>query len=165
MSDDFAVMAAWTGEAFRPLGRGADAARERFEIGERVGLTAEKPRNMAAHRGYFARVHEGWLSLPEAVLSAPYARSSESLRKHALISTGFAHFQTHVASSRAEAERVAVLVPSIHRDYCVTTIQGTAVLIATAESQSVRAMGAQRFRRSCDAVEGWIEALLAGEAA
>jgi len=147
----------WNGEALVPVRgyqRQADAA---LVIGLRYNVQVEEPRKMAQHRGYFARIHEAWQSMPEELLE-DYP-SSEHLRKRALIKTGFAAMADFVCASPAQAAAVAAFFTNAD-EYALVEISDRAVRIWRAESQSVHAMGSERFKRSIDQVERWVGELL-----
>ena len=104
-----------------------------------------------------------WQTLPECLHDAPYARSADALRKHALICTGHCDVTTLDCGSRAAAERVAV---ALRREaekahgYCLVSLRGPVVILYTPHSQSYRAMGGETFKRSKDDVLRWIGDLL-----
>lgn len=166
------IRCVWTGTAFEPETpfQRALAAKE-FGEGEVVLICAEGERSAASHRHEFAAIRDMWATLPESLAEAPYAKSAEALRKHALIATGFADVETIDCGSKAAAERVGAyagkLATKAH-GYSVTKVSGPVVRVWTPHSQSYRAMGKDEFRRSKDAVLSWIEGLLEnarGEAA
>lgn len=147
----------WNGEVLVPVRgyqRQADAS---LVIGTRYTVEVEEPRNMAQHKGYFARIHEAWQSMPEELLE-DYP-SSEHLRKRALIKTGYASMTDFVCASSVQAVAAARAFTGADK-YALVEISDRAVRIWQAESQSLRAMGSQRFKRSIDEVERWIGDLL-----
>lgn len=159
----------WNGDAFEPYGRTARAmCQERFGDGEILSIEAERERSMRSHRHQFAEIHEMWLNLPERLMAMPYAATSETLRKHALIVTGYRDCETIVAGSDAAAERVAAYVGQLARKahgYAIVKTEGPTVLCYTPHSQSIKAMGSERFQESKTAILEWIEDILKGEAA
>ena len=150
----------WTGEAFVPIGRGSRDADRYFVIGERYQLVEEKQRSAASHRHYFASVNEAWSSLPEEI--AGRFPSAEHLRKFALIMTGYRDERTLVASSRAEAQRLASFVRPMD-DYAVVTVEGSLVSVLTAKTQNMRAMDKATFQASKDAVLDYIAEMIGVE--
>jgi hypothetical protein len=149
----------WTGEAFEPLGRSKRDADAEYAVGQVYKLQTVEERSEASHRFYFAAINEAWANMPE-----PHAwqyPNAESLRKQALIRTGYATQRQYVANSRKEAERVAAFVK--HDIYELVQIDGNIVTVWTAESQSYRAMGKKRFRESVDAVLGYVAGLIGVE--
>lgn len=86
-------------------------------------------------------------------------QNPKSLRKFALIKSGFATQRQYVADARAEAQRVAVFTPSVE-EYELATFDGNVVTVWWAESQSYRAMGKRRFHKSKDAVLSLIAGLI-----
>lgn len=161
MSAPLPIVARWTGEAFEPLGRSKREADAEYVVGQVYRLQTVEERSEASHRYYFAAIAECWANMPE-----PHAwqyPNTESLRKQALIRTGFATQRQYVASSRKEAERFAAFMR--HDIYEIVQITGNIVTIWTAESQSYRSMGKDRFKASIDAVLGYCASLIGVEPA
>lgn len=127
--------------------------------GEVVTVTVERGRSEASHRHQFAWINSAWLSLPEHLRDQPWAETAETLRKHALIATGY-HQTTVVdcGSSAAAGRMKAALVAAEARacGYAVGQVRGPVLTVWTPESQSLRAMGGQRFRESKAAILDWI---------
>lgn len=153
------IVCRWDGhaEAFVPLGRSAKEANATRVDGQIYRLTDHEERSEASHSHFFASIADAWANLPEQ--HAARFQNPEALRKHALIATGFATQRQYVASSRAEAERVAAFAPSME-EYEIATVAGNIVTIWRAESQSYRSMGKKRFQESKDAVLGYIANLI-----
>jgi hypothetical protein len=139
----------WTGSAFEPTGNFRRVADKHFGEGEVVTLVAHEERSSASHRHFFAAVNEAWKSLPEH-LAAEFP-TSEHLRKVALIKAGFRDERSIVCASAAEARRVAAFVKPMD-DFALVSVAGAAVVVLTAKSQSVKAMGARVFQESKEAV-------------
>jgi hypothetical protein len=160
------IAAIWTGEAFEPTTHFMRRrAAEAFGSGEVVLLAAEEERSARNHNHQFAAISEAWQSLPESLAHMPFVKSAESLRKHALIATGWGDTETIVTGSKAAAERVAAYVGLLaHRahGYAIVEVSGPVVKVHTPQSQSRRAMSGGDFTRSKQDCLGWIEALLAG---
>jgi hypothetical protein len=159
MSAPLPIVCRWTGEAFEPLGRSKREADAEYVVGQVYKLQTVEERSEAAHRFYFAAVNEAWANLPE-----PHAwqyPNPESLRKQALIRTGFATQRQYVANSRKEAERFAAFMR--HDIYVLVQIDGNIVTEWTAESQSYRSMGKEKFKASIDAVLGFCASLIGVE--
>lgn len=139
----------WTGDAMEPL-RGfqkrADAA---FVVGEVYRLEPVEERSAASHRFYFASVNEAWQNLPERL--AIEHPTAEHLRKWALCKTGFANERQMVASSKAEALRLAAFIKPMD-EFAVVEVRDAVVRVWTARSQSIRAMGKADFELSKRAV-------------
>lgn len=64
-----------------------------------------------------------------------------------------------VCSSKAEAQRIAAFMRPID-EYAIIIASEAAVRVFTAESQSHKAMGAERFQQSKQAVLEFIDELL-----
>lgn len=169
MDDSHAILCTWTGEAFAPRpGQHMRKAAENFGAGELVVVEAIYERSMKSHRHQFADIKDKWATLPESLSDAPYAKTPEALRKHALIVTGYADVQTIDAGSKAAAERVGAYLSALAtraHGYAIVKIEGPVVRVYTPQSQSVRAMGGRAFAESKRAVLEWCEALLRGVAA
>jgi len=139
----------WNGEAMVIRPGFQKRADEAFCIGEGYTLAVVEDRSAASHRHYFAAVNEAWANLPEHL--AERWPSAEHLRKAALIRTGYRDERSFACSSRAEAIRMAAFLKPID-DFAMVALSGTTVLVLTAKSQSVRAMGKAVFQESKDAV-------------
>jgi len=89
----------------------------------------------------------------------PWAETAETLRKQALIATGFHTVQVIDCGANATARRVRdALLPACiaAHGYAVAQVRGTVVTVWTPESQSYRAMGGERFKESKAAIMDWI---------
>ena len=131
--------------------------------GEIVSVTIERGRSGQSHRHQFAWVHDAWLTLPEAVRDMPWAETAETMRKHALIATGFHQTYTLDCGGEAPARRVKAALVAAEagkHGYALGRVRGPVVTIWTPESQSYRAMGGDRFKASKTAIMDWIAAQL-----
>ena len=135
----------WTGETMEPLKWFHNICASIFVIGQTYTLEEIKDRSSASHRHYFACIHDAWLNLSEA--AAVQFPTSEHLRKIALIASGYADIRTLPCSSRAEALRLAAFIRPIDT-YAIVHVKEAVVTVSTAQSQSVRAMGAKEFQAS-----------------
>lgn len=145
----------WTGSAMEPLRpRAADRA---FVIGEVYTLETVEQRSGPQHRFYFAALAEAWRNLPDA-LAEEYP-DAETLRKKALIRTGYRDERSIVCASKAEARRVAAFVAPMDR-YAIVAVSESVVRVWTAKSQSMRAMGRQEFGESIEAVLAFCAGLI-----
>lgn len=145
----------WNGEAMLP--RQPRLADKHFVVGERYTLVEHNERSSASHAHYFAALTEAWSNLPED--QAERFPTSEHLRAFALIKTGFADSRQFVASSKAEALRLAAFMkPS--DDYALVTVKDAVVTVWTAKSQSYRAMGKADFNASKQAVLDYVASLV-----
>lgn len=155
MSDAIAAM--WDGEHFAPLGRFRKLCDQDFVVGQVYTLEAILERSGNTHRHFFARVHDLWLTLPEGV--AERFKSSEHLRKWALIKAGYADQRSIVCADEFEAQKVAAFVEPIDT-YAIVAVTQNIVTIYTAQSQALKAMDAKRFQQSKTAVLDIISELL-----
>lgn len=134
--------------------------------GEVLAVEIERHRSGASHRHQWAWVHDAWMTIPEALSDQSFARSSEALRKHALIETGFCNIETLTFASAAAAEQAAPFMLRLATQahgYARAEIDGRTVRVLTPQSQSYQAMGAKRFQESKTAILNWIAALLGVE--
>jgi hypothetical protein len=132
-------------------------AEERFKPGDRVLLEQHEERSAKSHDHLFAFLHDAFLNLPDN-LRAEYP-SEQHLRKKLLIRAGYCHERDVICETKAEAQRVAVLVPSLDT-YAIAIPKGNVCKIYTAESQSIRSMGKKRFQESKDAILTALASLL-----
>lgn len=156
MTDAPTYRARWHNGTLRLLTNSID-----LDEGETVFVTVERARSMNSHRHQFAWVKDAWASLPEAVQDAPWAETPETLRKHALIATGYHQTYTLDCGSGAAAARVKAALTAAEagkHGYAIGRVRGPVVTIWTPESQSVRAMGSMRFQESKTAILDWIAA-------
>jgi hypothetical protein len=147
----------WNGEAFEPLPSFRKRADGAFVVGQVYHMEPVEERTARAHRHYFALLNEAWQSMPEDF--AERFPTPESLRKFALIKAGFADSRQLVAASRAEALRLAAFIRPMD-EYALVSVSEAVVTVWTAQSQSMRAMGKERFKASKDGVLAAIEELL-----
>ncbi|KMO29907.1 hypothetical protein VQ03_28980 [Methylobacterium tarhaniae] len=147
----------WTGDAMQPAGRFTGLCDRQFVIGERYILVEHEARSAASHAHYFACVRDGWSNLPEHL--ADRFPTPDHLRKWALIRTGFRDEVSFVASSKAEAVRIAAFLRPVD-DTAVVRVKDSIIVRWTAKSQSMRAMGKEDFQRSKDAVLAVIDELI-----
>lgn len=147
----------WTGEAFEPLPRFKAACDRELVVGQVYRIETIEERSARSHAHYFACIHERWLSLPEHF--GDRFPTPEHLRKYALIRAGFRDERTIVASSRAEALRLAAFVKPMD-PYAIVTVTEALVTVWTAQSQSMKAMGREAFQKSKDDVLGVLDDML-----
>lgn len=150
----------WDGEAMVP--RHPKLADKHFVVGEDYTLEVREDRSAASHRHFFAAIKEAHDNLPEHL--AERWPTPEHLRKFALIKTGHADHRSIACSSKAEALRVAAFVKPID-EYSVVVAQEATVIVFTAKSQSVRAMGKPAFQKSKDDVLSFVASLIGTDAA
>lgn len=140
----------WTGDGFTPAtSYQARIADQHFTIGERYTLVEQNERSQVSHNHEFAWLKDAWLSLPERV--ADQYPTQEHLRKRALIQAGFYREQIVDAGSNAAAHRVAAAFRGFDT-FAYVVVRGPLVAVRTAESQSRRAMGKERFQASKQAI-------------
>ena len=149
----------WNGEAMVPTSRFIAEANRRYVVHERYMLEETHERNMVKHRRQFAFVKEAWKNLPDCYRDEPWAQSPDHMRRYFLIKCGYSHTETIPCGSNAEALR---WLPRLRADnpYAIVTVRGSLIYRYTAESQSLPAMGAQRFYESRAAIMAEIDALM-----
>lgn len=145
----------WDGDSMIPLHRFKRECDREYVIGQVYLMEAQEERSAQSHRHFFAVVREAWQNLPEE-LSNDFP-NPKALRKHALIRTGFCDAQSVVCNSKAEAQKVREFLEA-GGDY--VTLNGTTVTRLTAQSQSMKAMGKERFQDSKDKVLDFIAGML-----
>lgn len=147
----------WNGDAMVPLPGFQKRCDAVFVYGEVYNLDAIEQRSARSHAHFFASVNEAWQNLPENLVEQ--FPTSEHLRKWCLIRAGYAEHRNIVAASKAEAQRIAAFVKPMD-SYAVVTARESVVTVYTAESQSMKAMGKQRFQESKDAVLSLLAAMI-----
>lgn len=151
----------WDGEAMRPLPAFTRRADQLYTVGERYILDAHEQRSAASHRHYFAAIREAWATMPEH--ETDRFPNPEALRKWALIKAGHCGTRTLVASSKAEAERLAAFTRPMDSE-AIVTVRDAVVTVYTPRSQSSRAMDKQTFQKSKDDVLRVIAEMLGTDA-
>lgn len=147
--------ARWQGGVLRPMTNSPPDLDE----GETVFVEVERGRSPASHKHQFAWVKEAWASLPEDLAQMPWAETPETLRKHALIATGFHQTYMIDCGSNASARRVKAALVAAEagsHGYALGRVTGPVVQVWTPQSQSLRAMGKERFQESKQAIMDWI---------
>lgn len=134
--------------AFYPLDAYKRLAASEYGDGEIITLAPIEERSMASHRHFMAVVKKAFENLPEE-MTGRYA-NPEHLRKNCLIRAGYRDETTIALSTPEDAARVASLMEGLD-DYAIITVHGSSVTRWRAESQSMHAMGKERFQASKDA--------------
>lgn len=128
-----------------------------------VEALRQKQRSEASHKQQFAEIRELWDNLPESVAQAPYAKSAEHLRKHALIATGFCDTEVIDCEEFELAVKIAPMVAKMARaahGYAIVTVRGSLITCSTPHSQSYAAMGKDKFQESKAKVIDWCHGIL-----
>lgn len=147
MSQPF--LARWNGSEFEPHARFRRMCDETFVIGQLYTLVEEETASDKNRRWFFASVREAWKSLPEDM--GDRFPTAETLRKKALIITGWREERMFVAPAKAEARRLAAFMQPIDTD-SVVDVNECVIRIWTARSMKRRAMNKQEFRQAADDV-------------
>lgn len=147
----------WDGESMTPInGYWAREADKRFVVGAVHCLQERLERSAKSHRFFFAEVKTAWDNLPED--QAERFPTPEHLRAYALIKTGWHDKADFVASSKAEALRMAAFLRPID-EYSIVLVKDNIVSRFTAKSQAYRAMNKKDFQASKDAVLDYVSGL------
>lgn len=153
-----ALLWRWDGKVAVPLSNrpiDLEPGTYRFDVVE--------DRNWARHRAYFARLKELWETLPESAALEPWAQSPESLRRYALIRTGFCTCTTYACGTKAAAATTARALRAEADEFTIVAVRGTTVEVYRAKSQAGRAMTKDEFNESADRVLAFIEALVGAQ--
>lgn len=156
-SRPFKLRVMWKDGVFLPENRMIRRCHQEFGEGEIITFERNEDRDMNSHRHYFASIKTVWDNLPEELM-AEYP-TAEHLRKKTLIKIGLADEKTLVCDSAQEAAIVAAFIAPID-DYSIVTVKGCVVVRYSAQSQSVAAMGRERFQDSKWQVLNTIAALI-----
>lgn len=154
------IPAVWDGEVFRPIRHMQRICDRHFVVGEEYRLVEHVERSHANHNHFFARLHDLWQSLPDKL--AVQFPTQETLRKHALIMTGHRRERKFVASSVAEARKLAAFLAPQPGDegYAIISLSENVVIEWKPASQARNAMPSKVFTESKQAVLAWIEDLI-----
>lgn len=133
----------WAGGVMMPTS--PTRAERQYVVGERYWLEPHAPRSRKSHSHFFACVHQAWLNLPEDM--AARFPTSDHLRKWCLIKAGYREERTFVCKAKTEAVALAAFIRPMD-DYAVVVVQERAVVVMTAKSQSMAAMGRKTFQES-----------------
>jgi hypothetical protein len=147
----------WTGHALEPIGRFKINADRDFVVGQRYMIAEVKDRSSESHRHFFACLTDIWMSLPEH--QAGRFPTLDHLRKWALIKTGYANSRQYIATSRAEARRVAAFMRTLD-SYSIVTRDQNVVTEWTAKSQAMKAMDEKTFQESKTSVLDYCAGLI-----
>lgn len=131
-------------------------------IGEVLTWGEVKGRSKTSHDHFFAQIDDSWATLPEHL--AMDFPNATSLRKFALIKTGFCTMHRAVCRDNREAIATAAIFASLE-DYTICEISGAVVTVWKPESQKVKAMGGKRFQESKTACLDFISQLIGADAA
>lgn len=156
------VLFRWQGEAMEPLPRFAKACDAAFTVGEVYRMEVQEQRSIVSHNHYFATLQEIFLSLPEG--ADERIKSADHMRKFALIRLGYRDERSILCASKAEARRVAAFIQPMD-DFAIVTVHEAMVVVWTAKSQSLKAMGKAAFQQSKDDVLGYCQGILERDAA
>lgn len=142
---DRPIIFQWDGDAMRPVRSFTRLANDQFVVGQEYRLVQEAGRSKRSHDHFFACVEDAWQNLPERWDGR--FPTADHLRKFALIRAGYRDERSIVATSKAEAQRVAAFVKPMD-EFAVVVVTEAVVTVYTAKSQSRKAMGGPVFQKS-----------------
>lgn len=116
-----------------------------------------KARSKVSHDHFFAQLADLYHTMPEEVTER--LPTFEHFRKFCLIRTGWRNEMSYPCATRAEAERWARNLRPLD-EFSIVTVTGATVIVWTAQSQSMKAMGKERFQKSKDDVLGYAYSLI-----
>lgn len=145
----------WDGEAMRPLN--PRAADRQYVVEQVYRLEPREDRSAASHGHFFAALADAHANLPDDL--AERWPTPEALRKYALIRTGYRDERSIIAASKAEARRVAAFIRPMD-EFAVVSVHDAAVIVWTAKSQSMKAMGRKDFNDSKQKVLEFVSELI-----
>lgn len=151
------VLFRWNGEAMEPLPRFHNIVNAAYTVGEVYRMDVHEQRSLVSHNHYFATLEDIFQTLPET--ADERIKSADHMRKFALIRCGYRDEKSIVCSSKAEARRIAAFVQPMD-DYAIVVVQEAMVVVWTAKSQSMKAMGKDQFQKSKEDVLGYCQGLL-----
>lgn len=137
--------AVWRDGLLHPLARYHNSLAAEFGDGEIITLERREERSWKSHGHYFVCVGNAFDNLPEDV--ADRWSDADHLRKWALIRAGYRDERTFVCASKAEAKRYAAFLKPMD-PYAVVVVREAVVIVYTARSQSLKAMGKTDFQES-----------------
>lgn len=163
MSRPALVRMRWERGALVPDGNEACAIlHDHLEEGEIRLIEIDPERSRATHRHQFGFVRQAWSNLPDHATDLRWAKTPDTLRKHALCMTGFCQTQVVALGDEARAAEFAETLQRmlLEDEYRVIEASGPTVAILTAESQKLGAMGRDRFQASKQAIGEWLADLI-----
>lgn len=130
----------------------------KIRIDEDIEVRSER-----SHNHQFAEINDMFQNLPESHKHEPYAANADCFRKHGLIMEGYCDVYGIVCATHKDACDAAPHIAKSERKlhgYALATVKGNVIAIKTPHSQSMRAMGKDKFQESKDAVLGWARHLV-----
>lgn len=143
---EFRLHMRWEGDCLVPANAfWQRVADKNLVVGESYTFVEDHERSEKSHKHYFASIKDAWANLPEDL--AERFMTPDHLRKYALIKCGYYEERTFIASSKAEARRIAAWTkPS--DGFSIVSVNENVVIERTALSQKTKAMGRKRFQQS-----------------
>lgn len=152
----------WTGDSFAPLTERTQKALDaEYVVGEIYRFERHEPRSIKSHNHFFACLANAWDNLPESL--ADEFPNPESLRKRALIKSGYCTERQFVCASPQEAIKLAVQLQELD-EYSIVSVNEKVVTHFRAKSQSINAMGKRDFSESKEKVLDYVSELIGTDA-
>jgi hypothetical protein len=145
MNDAFPQAFTWDAERSVMVPRRKALADKTYVDQNEYRLGVIEERSAASHSHYFSALHEAFMNLPDD--QAERFPTVDHLRKYALVQAGFRDERSIACASKAEALRVAAFIKPMD-EYAVVIVREAVVLVYTAKSQSMKAMGKAEFQES-----------------
>jgi hypothetical protein len=131
--------------AMVPSPRYREVAKRQFAAGGEHVLEESAERSLASHGHFFASLHDLFDSVPEKM--APRWPTAEHFRKWLLIETGWFDEKEFDMESEKHAKALGTFIRT-NDAFARISIHGRKVIVRTAKSQSMKAMGKEDFGRS-----------------
>lgn len=131
--------------AMVPSARYRKVAERQFGAGGEYILEPVPERNMRLHSRYFATLHEYFQNVPEKM--AARWPTEQHFRRWLLIEADWFDEKEFDMISEKHAKGLGTFI-RINDPYARIMVRGTKVIVRTAKSQSLKAMGAEDFKQS-----------------
>lgn len=152
----------WDGEHMVPLRRFHRRVNAEFVVGEFYELEVIERRSLKSHAQFFAWLHDRHQSLPDHL--AIQFPTEDSLRKHAMIMTGFRRERKFATESREAARKLAGwLKLGGYDDYTLISLHDNVVVEWKPASMKMRgpgSMNAATWKDCKTKVMAWIDELI-----
>lgn len=148
------------GQFQAPIGH-ASRLDKALYIGQSLVWEHINQRSSESHKHYFAVIADAWGNLPEEMATA--LPSPEHLRKFSLVKCGYCTIVNIACATNADAVRACAQFLAMDT-YSVCSINDRLVTVATATSQSMKAMGNKTFQESKNKVLDLISQMIGADA-
>ncbi len=131
--------------AMVPMPRYRNVAQRQFVSGTEYILDEANERSMVSHNAYFAALHDYFENIPEKL--APRWPNEMTWRRWLLIECGWYDEKEFNVQTERDAKALATFVRT-HDAFARISVHGKKVIVRTAKSQSMKAMGKDDFLKS-----------------